>query len=59
MLRQQAIIFFRKATKKEKHSAYLKRQAFIAMPEKQNFEKVYMPYGLQGAGFYFVGGPKI
>ncbi len=38
-----------------KDSPAIKRKMFDEMPDIPGFEKVYMPYGERGAGFYYAG----
>jgi hypothetical protein len=42
-----------------KDSPTQKRKIFNEMPDIPGYEKVYMPYGEDGAGFYYKGNGKI
>lgn len=50
---QQDIIFHRLSKKKEDNSPTNKNRAYMSMPEKEGYGKVYMPYGEKGRGFYY------
>jgi hypothetical protein len=45
--------FVRASTKKEDHIDSAKRAGFNSIPDKAGYEKVYKPYGEQGAGYYY------
>lgn len=45
--------FFRLAKGKESTSPTQKNKALQSMPDRENYEKVYMHYGEQGKGFYY------
>jgi len=47
------IIFYRLATPKEQRQQAHKNKAFWLMPTKPGYNKVYMPYGFKGKGFYY------
>ena len=47
------LIFYRLATAKEQKSQSDKNKAFKAIPAKDGYNKVYMPYGFKGKGFYY------
>jgi hypothetical protein len=46
-------IFARKATALEKKSPTAKSRGYNTIPDKAGYEKVYKPYGEQGAGYYY------
>ena len=47
-------IFIRLSTKMEGTSTTAKRKAFLSIPDKSGYEKVYKPFGKQGRGFYYI-----
>ncbi len=46
-------IFIRLATKKEKAGGINRRRGFNSIPDLEGYEKVYKPYGENGAGYYY------
>ena len=49
---KQKCIFIRPVTKSEKTGSHY--AAFLKIPDKTGYRKVYMPYGEEGAGFYYI-----
>lgn len=47
------LVFHRAASKKEKLGGINRRRGFNSMPELEGYNKVYMPYGFCGAGYYY------
>lgn len=47
------LIFYKKA-RKHLCSNYVIQTILRNMPEKEGYNKVYMPYGKNGRGFYYV-----
>jgi hypothetical protein len=45
--------FIRSATQLEKTSPTAKSKGFQSIPDKEGFQKVFKPYGEQGAGYYY------
>ena len=46
-------LFARKATALENKSPTAKSRGYESVPEKQGYDKVFKPYGAQGAGYYY------
>lgn len=47
-------LFIRLAKGKENTSPVEKQKAFLSIPDKEGWEKVYKPYGKNGRGFYYI-----
>jgi hypothetical protein len=47
------IIFYKSGTKGDQTKQSLKNKFFNKMPDKKGYEKVYMPFGSEGKGFYY------
>ena len=48
------LIFYKLAGKKENFSNTTQQRFLRNMPNKEGYNKVYMPYGKYGRGFYYV-----
>jgi hypothetical protein len=46
-------IFIRLANKAEKKGGINRSRGFNTFPDKEGYEKIYKPYGEQGAGYYY------
>ena len=53
MTKQEARNYFKLATYTESRSQSDKNKAFDSMPLVEGMTKVYMPYGINGRGFYY------
>lgn len=51
--KQPELIFVRTTTDRERHSPTAKRQGFNSFPDLDEYDKVYMPYGSNGPGYYY------
>ena len=52
--KEKAEVFFvRKPTVKEKKGGKPRSDGFLSIPDRKGYEKVYKPYGEQGAGYYY------
>ena len=48
------IIFYKSASIRQGKLNYYKQLCLRTMPDKEGYNKVYMPYGEFGRGFYYV-----
>lgn len=47
-------IFYKLINKLQGRSNYFIQKFLRGMPEKEGYNKVYMPYGKNGRGFYYI-----
>jgi len=48
------IIFYKSASIRQGKLNYYKQLCLRNMPDKEGYNKVYMPYGEFGRGFYYI-----
>ena len=51
-------IFIRPPTKQERMGGTQRKRGYNDIPDKEGYEKVYKPYGVEGRGYYYVKKPS-